>query len=116
VISGLYDLEPVRLCHPNEWARLDAEGARRLSPIHHLPDRGCPLIVAWAEADTDEFRRQSRAFAEAWAGRGFPCERIEMAGFNHFDIVLELNRAESPLAAAVLRQMGLSRAGTPAPR
>lgn len=116
VISGLFDLEPVRLCHPNEWARLDAEGARRLSPIHHLPAHGCPLIVAWAETDTGEFKRQSQALAEAWAGRGFPCARIELAGFNHFDIVLELNRAASPLTAAILHQMGLSRAGTPPPR
>ena len=116
VISGLFDLEPVRLSEPNEWLGLDAEAARRLSPIHHLPVSGCPLIVACAETDTGEFKRQSRELAEAWAARGFPCERIEMAGFNHFDVVLELNRPTSPLTAAILRQMGLRPGGTPPPR
>lgn len=116
VISGLFDLEPVRLSQPNEWLRLDAEAAWRLSPIHHLPVSGCPLIVAWAEADTGEFKRQSQELAAAWAARGFPCERMEMAGFNHFDAALELERAASALTAAIVRQMGLSRAGTPPPR
>ena len=49
VLSGLFDLEPVRLSNANEWARLDKEAAWRNSPVHHLPKTGCPLIVAWGE-------------------------------------------------------------------
>ncbi len=111
-ISGLFDLEPVRLCHPNAWLRLDAAAARRNSPIHHVPERGRPLILSFAEQDTREFKRQTQAYAEAWKARGLPCELIDMPGFNHFDVVLELANAGSPLTRAVLRQMGLpARAG-----
>ena len=39
--SGLFDLEPVRLCRPNEWLQLDEQSARRNSPIHLIPAAGC---------------------------------------------------------------------------
>ena len=62
LVSGMYDLEPVRLTFRNEWLKLDAEGAARNSPIRHIPDNGCPLIVGMGSLETDEFRRQPRAF------------------------------------------------------
>ncbi len=88
--SGLYDLEPVRLCHPNEWLSLDAASAARNSPIHHLPDRGCPIVVVWSETETSEFRRQSRDFAAAWAAKGFPVTAYGIPDRNHFDNILDL--------------------------
>ena len=39
-VSGLFDLEPVRLSNVNDWARLDKESAWRNSPVHHLPRTG----------------------------------------------------------------------------
>lgn len=89
-INGLFDLEPVRLSFPNEWVKLDAAAAYRNSPIHHLPEHGCPLLVSWAGLDTDEFKRQSRDYADAWAGSGFPVSSVEVSDRNHFDIILDL--------------------------
>lgn len=108
LISGLFDLEPVRMCLPNTWLQLDAEGARRNSPIHHLPACGCPLIISYAGTDTDEFKRQSRDYLAAWQARGFPGELLEMPAHNHFDIVLDLADLASPLTRAVLHQMKLA--------
>mgnify|MGYP001253338452 CR=1 FL=1 len=65
-LNGLYDLEPVRLSEPNEWAQLDEPAARRNSPIHHLPGQGCPLIVSYGGSETSEFKRQSNIYAAAW--------------------------------------------------
>jgi arylformamidase len=53
LVSGLYDLEPVRLSEPNDWARLDEAAAARNSPLLNLPGRECPLVVAWAENETN---------------------------------------------------------------
>lgn len=89
-VNGLFDLEPVRLSFPNEWVRLDEAAARRNSPIHHLPDVGCPLIVTWAGLDTDEFKRQSLEYANAWRRCGFPVSTVEITDRNHFDIILDL--------------------------
>ncbi|MCR9137495.1 MAG: alpha/beta hydrolase [Alphaproteobacteria bacterium] len=89
-INGLFDLEPVRLSFPNEWVKLDAAAAHRNSPIHHLPEIGCPLLVSWAGLDTDEFKRQSRDYARAWQEAGFPVSCFEISDRNHFDIILDL--------------------------
>jgi len=106
-VSGLYDLEPVRLSSVNEWARLDEPSARRNSPIHHVPAVGCPLIVAYGTSETAEFQRQSEDYAAAWTARGFPCTVIPMRGCHHFAVMPELMNRDSQLTRAVLEQMRL---------
>lgn len=105
-VSGMYDLEPVRLTFRNEFLKLDEAAARRLSPIRHLPRRGCPLIVGWGGSETDEFRRQSREYAEAWRAAGFAATAIECAKRNHFETGEDLNDPKGELLAAVYRQIG----------
>ena len=107
-VSGLMDLTPIPATHINEWAKLDATAAHRLSPLHHLPGQGGPLLACVGANETDEFRRQSRAYAEAWRAKGLPGEYLEIAGTNHFDVVLELARPDSLLTRTLLRMMGLN--------
>jgi arylformamidase len=68
LLSGLYDLEPVRLGHPNEWLKLSAADVAALSPLLHLPERAVPLVVSYAPSETDEFKRQSVCCAGATSG------------------------------------------------
>ena len=96
LISGLYDLEPVRLCLPNSWLNLTAEDAARNSPVHHPPASDCPIQIVWSQIDTDEFRRQSRDFASLLRKVGHTVTEDEVTDRNHFDIILDLadrNRA-----------------------
>ena len=81
-LSGLHDMEPIRLSEVNEWLQLDEASARRNSPIHNLPSRGCPLIVAYGGNETSEFKRQSNIYADAWKSAGFECEIFEMPNHN----------------------------------
>ena len=49
-ISGLHDLEPIRLCFLNEDVRLDPDMAHRNSPIHNIPKSAPPRSLpsaAW---------------------------------------------------------------------
>ncbi|MCT8974735.1 alpha/beta hydrolase [Microbaculum marinisediminis] len=102
-VSGLFDLEPVRLCVPNEWLRLDEDAVARNSPILHLPERnGCPLLVSWAGSETSEFKRQSREFADAWTARDFPCTAFELSARNHFDLILDLADPDSRMTRETL--------------
>ncbi len=103
--SGIYDLHPVRLSARNDYLHLDEEAALRNSALHHIPGRGCPLIIAHAEKDSDEFRRQSRAFAAAWVEHGYPLKFIPLAGFNHFSITGEIGDPQSPLGGALVDQV-----------
>ena len=106
-LSGLFDLEPVRLAEPNQWIKLDPESARRNSPIHNLPEAGCPLIVSHGGNETGEFKRQTAIFAEAWRKAGFPCTVVELDDTNHFDIVFEYQKPEGRLMRAIREIMGI---------
>jgi arylformamidase len=106
-ISGIYDLEPIRLCYLNDSVRLDEAAARRNSPLFHLPAQGADLMLAVGGAESEEFLRQNRAMAAAWRGKGFSCLELEMPGKDHFTIVGQLLEPGNALAQAMLRQMRL---------
>ncbi|MES2413444.1 MAG: alpha/beta hydrolase [Pseudomonadota bacterium] len=89
LVSGLYDLAPVQQTTPNEWLRLDEARALALSPIHTLPAPSTRLCVAAAAQDTDEFKRQSFIYAQASSGHGCHVEYFEVAGRNHFDVIMD---------------------------
>jgi arylformamidase len=106
LLSGLYDLEPVKLGHPNEWLKLGAGDVAALSPLLYLPERAVPLVVSYAPSETDEFKRQSEIYMAAVKARGCPVRFVPMPGTSHFDIVFGLADPHSPLAQATIRNHG----------
>ncbi len=101
-ISGLYELEPLLECEPNEKLRLDLESARRFSPIYHLSGQVTPSIIACGANESAEFRRQTAAYADILKEAGYPVTHMEVAGHDHFSIIGELANPESPLFRAVI--------------
>jgi arylformamidase len=100
-ISGLFDLEPIRLSYLNEKLRLDEAEAARNSPMHDLPARSAPLIVTVGLDELPELIRQSEEFAAAWAKRGLPGRYLPLEGHDHFSIVDELARPDGWLVGAL---------------
>jgi arylformamidase len=107
LLSGLMDLEPVRLSNCNEWCKLDQVSAHALSPIRHLPARPLPLIISYGSSETTEFLRQSECYAAACEAVGCPVEIVNEAQSNHFDLPLRLCDPKAPLTKAVLKAMQL---------
>lgn len=105
LVSGMYDLEPVRLSFRNGFLHLDEDSAWRNSPIHHIPGNGCPLVVGFGSEETDEFRRQGRTFADAWHARGLSCRQVVMNGRHHFSINADLKDPNSALARPFLEMI-----------
>ena len=101
-ISGLYDLEPIRLNYLNVKLRLDAAEARRNSPILHLPPMAEPLVVAYGSAELPELCRQSVDYAQAWAERGLPGHLLPVDGADHFTILESLADPNGALAQALV--------------
>ena len=99
-ISGLFDLEPVRLSYINEDVRLDPETAHRFSPVHHLPAAAPPVAFCVGGRETDEFRRQQADFVAAWTGAGLAATVIDMPDRHHFDIIEALGATDTPLHRA----------------
>lgn len=101
-ISGIHDIEPIRLSYQNEVLKLDAGAVARNSPIHHLPEAPCPLVLAYGAEETAEFARQTAAYAEAWRSHGFDCDVLVVADRNHFNVIDDLTEPGSALARAVI--------------
>lgn len=101
-VSGLFELAPLAATFPQQWLRLGADDIDALSPIRHIPQQGCPIIVAWAQHEADGFKRQSRAFADCWSKAGGAVTPIEIANRNHYDILLEWCSPETELSQALL--------------
>lgn len=112
-LSGLFDLEPVRLSYVNGWMGLDAAAARRLSPIRHIPRGPAPrLLAGYGALETGEFIRQTEAYAAAWAAAGHDAQVVPQPGRNHFDVAWTLGDPAAPLCAAAAAWM-LSDEGDP---
>jgi arylformamidase len=106
-LSGLYDLEPLRATHINEWIAMDAATAIRNGPIH-APPLGSPhLIVAAGGDEQPAFHAQQRAYVDAWRAWGHAAREIDASGHNHFTIALELADPKSSLTRALLEMMSL---------
>ena len=100
-ISGVYELEPLRLSYHNKVLNLDPDMARRMSPRTLEPAGAVPLLAVVGAEETDEFLRQQRDFAEAWQGLGVKVETVELPGLHHFSIIDDLAVSGSPLFARV---------------
>lgn len=106
-ISGLYDLAPFPYTFLQPKLQLTWDQVLRNSPILHVPDSTPPLLVVYGEDETDEFRRQSQEFFDAWRSKGLEGERLALPGKNHYDVIDGFLDAGSPLCSAVLGPMGL---------
>lgn len=100
-ISGIYDLEPIRLNYLNDKLGLDAAEAARNSPILHLPPRAAPLVVTVGLGELPELIRQSQEYAAAWTARGLPGRYLPLGGHDHFSILEELARPGGAILGAL---------------
>jgi len=101
-ISGVFEVAPLVGTTINEALGLDAAAAREVSPmLWPPPPKGRTVVAAVGGAESAEFRRQSRDIVAAWKLAGLACEYLEVPGANHFTVVDELTRPESPLFAKV---------------
>jgi len=106
LISGVYDLLPVRLSARNEYVRIDERLEDEYSPIRHADKIHCPVTVAWSEKEGAEFTRQSKEFASVLESRKLLVKAIEAKNLNHFEIVETLGDPASQLGRAALNMLG----------
>jgi arylformamidase len=98
-LSGLYELEPIRLTYLNHALGMDAAVARRNSPANRPAGR-MPLILAVGADETVEFRRQQRDHHARCRQAGWPVEAIEVPGRNHFSVLEAMADPDAPAGAS----------------
>ena len=100
-ISGVYDLEPLRLSYHNKILHIAEPEVAPWSPLHCLPKRAAPLLLAVGAEETNEFLRQHAEYAAAWQTCGLPLHEVGMSGLHHFSAVDALAAPDHGLNAAV---------------
>ncbi len=106
-ISGVYDLEPIRLIAMNQFVRLDSGEVQALSPIFNISSTAGSLVLAVGTNEGEEFNRQQAAYADAWRASGHSCTALVLEGEDHFSIIDGLAKPESKLFQTLLAQAGL---------
>lgn len=106
-ISGLYDLEPLRLT-PSLQAdlKLTPQAVARLSPAFFPRPKGAPLYAAVGLDESDEFLRHNRLIRDVWGPTAVPvCETVP--GANHFSVLSGLVDPAARLHELTLRLLGI---------
>jgi arylformamidase len=107
-ISGLFDLEPLRLApFIRDDVRLTPASVRRLSPAF-FPRPRKPLFTAVGGEETSELKRQAALIRDQWGPTSVPvAETIPSA--NHFTILHNLADPNGRLHRHALALLGIRR-------
>jgi arylformamidase len=111
LVSGMYDLKPVRLSKRSEYVKFTDAIEEKLSSQRHLDKLNAPVTIAYGTQETPEFQRQSREFAAAVKAAGKPVELIVGAGFNHFEMQETFANPYGIAGRAALKMMQLEVGG-----
>ena len=90
LISGIYDLEPIRHSYLNVKLGLDEAMSRRNSPQIHPTGIDKPIAIVVGSGELPLLRKQSADFAAHRAAYGLPVIYEEIPGANHFTMMDEL--------------------------
>jgi arylformamidase len=100
-ISGVFDLTVLVGVSVNQDLKLDAESARKVSPLFWPVKPGRAFDAVAGDLESNEFKRQSETLAKAWRQAGVDTRYGEIAGTNHFTVIDALGDPNSPMAARV---------------
>lgn len=111
LVSGMYDLKPVRLSKRSEYVNFTDEIEEKLSSQRHLDKLNAPIVVAYGTQETPEFQRQGREFAAAVKAAGKPVQLIVGEGLNHFEMQETFGNPYGLAGRAALAQLQLKLTG-----
>ncbi|XP_053939683.1 kynurenine formamidase isoform X2 [Cuculus canorus] len=126
LVSGVYDLEPILHTYVNDALKMSREVAQRNSPMLCVTPpapmaAACEVLVAVAQHDSPEFRRQSQEYGQAgWRSgsilpaphspqalrtAGWSVSLMDLAGVDHFDIIEKLSEESYVLTQVILNMI-----------
>ena len=100
-ISGLFDLEPIRLNYLNQKLGLDEAEMLRNSPMNNIPSEPSPLVVTVGLGELPELIRQSKDYYNAWQCQGHLGQYLPIPERDHFSVLEELAKPDGLILAAL---------------
>jgi arylformamidase len=108
LLSGMYELEPVRRSKRSSYVKFTDAMVEKLSSQRRLDGLHTPLVLAYGTCETPEFQRQTQDFFAAVAAAGKSAELIVGEAYNHFELLETLANPYGLTGRAMLRQMKLA--------
>lgn len=100
LVSGLFDMEPIRAIPQGQDVGLDDDQrVRELSPVLRTPFSELNLLVAAGERESREFQRQSALLAQAWRDKTLSCQFSLTPDRDHIDIMDDLQSGQLGIQA-----------------
>ena len=96
MVSGIYDIAPLRYSYLQPMIQLDEGCIRRNSPAFSARPCTAPAWFTWGGNETSQFARQSALMHAAWGAQGNRSELRPIDGADHFSVI---SGFESPRSA-----------------
>ena len=97
MISGIYDIAPLRYSYLQPMIQLDDGCIRRNSPAFSARPSPTPAWITWGGNETSEFARQSAVMHAAWGAQGNTGPLRPIEGADHFTVIRGFESADSAL-------------------
>lgn len=104
-VSGVFELEPIRLSFMNDVLKLSPAQVSRISPDLHVGDISCPMTFCVGGDETPEFLRQQADFVAAMQATGKSPIVVPASGLHHFSVINTLSERGSDLNSAAIAQI-----------
>ncbi|RZN31155.1 alpha/beta hydrolase [Bradyrhizobium sp. Leo121] len=102
-ISGIYDLEPIRMSYLNVKLGLDEAASHRNSPMEQAGGPPKPLSLVVGSGELPLLRKQTADFAGHRANYGLPVTYEEIPGADHFSIMDEMMSPKGRITTLIRR-------------
>lgn len=107
LVSGIYDIAPLRYSYLQPMIQLDDGIIRRNSPLYGVRPCQTPIWVNWGSEESLEFARQASSFLAAWQAAGNAGELSALPDADHFRAIHGLEDPTSRLSQWLARQLAL---------
>ena len=107
LVSGIYDLRPLRYSYLQPQIQLDEGIVQRNSPLFAVRSCATPALITWGGDESGEFARQSAEFHDAWLRAGNRGELVAQAGAHHFSAIHGFEQTTSELTQWLARALDL---------
>ncbi|OIN90430.1 MAG: esterase [Comamonadaceae bacterium CG1_02_60_18] len=105
LVSGIYDIAPLRYSYLQPMIQLDQGMVARNSPAFGVRPSATPVWTTWGGEETPEFERQAHLFHDAWQAAGNQGELSALPGANHYIGIHGFERPDSGLSQWLARQL-----------
>ena len=105
LVSGIYDIAPLRYSYLQPMIQLDEGIVRRNSPLFSVRPCATPIWVNWGAEETSEFARQAKTYHLAWLAAGNQGELSALPVADHYRAIHGFEQQNSNLCLWLVQKL-----------